>query len=111
MFASGEDWDTKDAKVVCRELGFNPNYEFSKAMHGKFEGVISKEGLISANCDGTEKRLEECSISVNNNCSSSIAEVICHSKILPDDLIFFHIKLFYFRFSASKLSPMYKIWM
>ena len=43
-------------------------YEFSKAMHGKFENVISEEGLISARCDGTEKRLEECSLSVNNNC-------------------------------------------
>ena len=101
-------------KFVCRELGFNPNYEFSKAMHGKFENVISEEGLISARCDGSEKRLEECSLNVNNNCSGSIAEVICHGKTLPGDLIFIpsiHINFLYFRFSASTLSPMYQIWM
>ena len=97
MFASGEDWDAKDAKVVCRELGFNPNYEFSKAMHGKVEDVISEKGMISASCDGTEKRLEECSISVNNNCSVSIAEVICHGKIFADDLIFISYKIILFQ--------------
>ena len=74
LYFMGTNLFAKDDKVVCRELGFNPNYEFSKAMHGKFVGVISEEGLISARCDGCEKRLEQCSLNVNNNCSGSIAE-------------------------------------
>ena len=103
LCCSGDSWDDDDAKVVCRELGFNPEYEFSKADGNvpTWENTRSdnftlggvdihwREGAYIATCDGSEQRLSECITRIRPSspeekdkvCSSS-ARVICHSKIV-----------------------------
>ena len=103
LCCSGDSWDDNGAKVVCRELGFNPEYEFSKADGNvpTWENTRSdnftlggmdihwREGAYIANCDGSEQKLSECITRIRPSsreekekvCSSS-ARVICHSKIV-----------------------------
>ena len=82
---SGDGWDANDAKVVCRELGFNPEYEFSKATFSSntlTKHVIKYLGIgriVSAKCNGEEKQLADC-VSPSENCHGGLAKVICHGK-------------------------------
>ena len=83
---SGDGWDANDAKVVCRELGFNPEYEFSKATFSSnfmTKHVIKYLGIgriVSAKCNGEEKQLADC-VSPSENCHGGLAKIICHGKI------------------------------
>ena len=82
---SGDGWDANDAKVVCRELGFNPEYEFSKAAFTSntlTKTIIKYLGIgriVSAKCNGEEKQLADC-VSPSENCRGGLAKVICHGK-------------------------------
>ena len=54
-----DQWDSYDAKVVCRQLGFpaTPSYALSNAQFGHGSGSIH---LDSVRCSGNEKRLSQC---------------------------------------------------
>ncbi|KAJ8036347.1 Neurotrypsin [Holothuria leucospilota] len=76
-----DSWDDNDASVVCRALGFtNPATAFDGAFYGEGTGEIL---LSNIDCDGTERRLEECNQKSGfvNNCEhSEDAGVRCTPK-------------------------------
>ena len=53
-------WDSKDAKVVCRMLGFNGAFSAPRrrAAYGQGSGTILLDNVV---CVGTENNLAECS--------------------------------------------------
>eukprot|EP00057_Strongylocentrotus_purpuratus_P030157 XP_780854.3 PREDICTED: deleted in malignant brain tumors 1 protein-like [Strongylocentrotus purpuratus] len=54
----GEQWDLKDARVVCRMLGFDGAFEApTSARFGQGSG---RNRLIGVSCDGTEDNLADC---------------------------------------------------
>ena len=62
-----EEWDSNDAKVVCRQLGY-PNsgavaHDF--AHFGEGSGPIHFERV---QCSGTEQHLDNCTHSIDHNC-------------------------------------------
>lgn len=53
-----DDWDLKDATVVCRELGFSGAIRaYSRATFGQGSGPIWMDDV---QCDGQENSLTEC---------------------------------------------------
>lgn len=53
-----ENWDLKDANVVCRELGFGQAIKaFKSAVFGPGKGEI---WMNDVHCTGSEKSLSEC---------------------------------------------------
>lgn len=81
MCAKG--FDDKDARVVCRELGF-PN---SKALvPGAFGRRYYSEYVLGFNCNGTEMTIANCQFEESGECeerSSNYASVLC-SKFAID---------------------------
>ena len=73
-----DSWDTNDASVVCRSLGFAGALEaVSSAGFGQGTGIIV---LDDVNCSGNESSLFECSnpgLGVNNCGHSEDAGVRC----------------------------------
>ena len=73
-----DSWDTTDANVVCRSLGFAGAFEaVSSAGFGESTGTIV---LDDVNCNGNESSLFECSnpgLGVNNCGHSEDAGVRC----------------------------------
>ncbi|NP_999762.1 scavenger receptor cysteine-rich protein type 12 precursor [Strongylocentrotus purpuratus] len=71
-------WDTKDAAVVCRELGFGPAIEAtSGARFGQGTGAIA---LSNVQCDESEDRLIDCAhetLGVHNCNHEMDAGVVC----------------------------------
>ena len=53
-----DDWDTPDAAVVCRQLGF-PGVElaFTKSLFG---GGTGRSWMMDVRCSGTEQMLSKC---------------------------------------------------
>ena len=77
-----DDWDTNDAQVVCRQLGFPPaSRAIGSASFGEGSGYIL---LDDVDCDGGEAFIENC-ISrgfQQHNCGhSEDASVECSSTI------------------------------
>ena len=74
----GDDWDIKDARVVCRQLGFQvPLDVYGSARYGQRTGPIL---LKNVDCFGNETSLLLCRhIGVgNHNCDhSKEASVLC----------------------------------
>ena len=73
-------WDSSDAKVVCRELGFpGVNYATSDAYFGEGTGPIS---VTTGLCYGYEESIFNClQTSGHSNCThSDDAGVSCQSK-------------------------------
>lgn len=73
-------WDVADAKVVCRQLGYqNAIAGPSKAYFGRGSGLIS---LHDVQCTGDETTVLECSQRLgNHNCDhSQDAGVVCSGK-------------------------------
>ncbi|KAK3589457.1 hypothetical protein CHS0354_030578 [Potamilus streckersoni] len=77
-----DDWDDRDAAVVCRMLGFSGGRTTPKGVYGTGEGSILLDDL---KCQGTEKSLVEC---INfkpgdNNCiHEEDAGVICEPLLM-----------------------------
>ena len=67
-----DSWDSDDARVVCRQLGFpvTVTTAFSRASFGQGTGPIL---LDDVGCVGTESRLANCSASPigDHNCAHS----------------------------------------
>ena len=51
-------WDEKDAKVVCRQLGFDFGYSTTGSYFGYVSGTYS---MSNVNCNGSEEHLQDCS--------------------------------------------------
>eukprot|EP00118_Oscarella_pearsei_P016632 m.160770 g.160770 ORF g.160770 m.160770 type:complete len:142 (+) comp38783_c0_seq3:1351-1776(+) len=73
-----DHWDSTDARVVCRELGYTIHGAQSKsASLGQGSGTI---GMDNVNCRGSERRLVDCSFSGlgSHNCHhGEDAGVVC----------------------------------
>ena len=74
-----DGWNTADATVVCRQLGFHlPASAYGSAYYGQGAGPI---WLSRLSCFGNESNLFECSQSnvKTKNCThSDDASVYCH---------------------------------
>ena len=61
-------WDDKDAKVVCRMLGFNSGTAFF-GPSGPFGNVTSANFIMdNVLCTGTEHSILECPHQTTHNC-------------------------------------------
>ncbi|XP_019858294.1 PREDICTED: deleted in malignant brain tumors 1 protein-like [Amphimedon queenslandica] len=58
-------WDSTDAGVVCRQLGFDSGISFGSAYFGQGNGSIV---LDNVQCDGSESYLTNCTHITNHNC-------------------------------------------
>ena len=81
QFFSDNGWDYKDAQVVCRMLGFNPDYA-EATKESKYGNVDGSFIINDAQCDGTEESLHDCVYSVNECDGAEAAGVICHGKLI-----------------------------
>ena len=62
-------WSSKDAGVVCRQLGFGSGTPYSNAYFGQGSGPILLDGVT---CTGFESTLASCShlgIGITESCS------------------------------------------
>ena len=86
-----DSWDSDDARVVCRQLGFLATgvTAFSSASFGEGTGPIL---LDQVNCFGTESRLADCfanSIGSHDCSHFEDAGVRCMSGMLKSFFLFF----------------------
>lgn len=72
-----DDWDLRDAEVVCRELGCGDAVE---ALKGNHFGQRGGSWLKKFACDGSESSLAGCP-QYKQSCSPGYAEVICSGKL------------------------------
>ena len=65
-----DSWDDKDAKVLCRMLGFNSGTAIHKTGKGNpFGNVPSKDfSMDDVACTGTELSIVDCPHSATHNC-------------------------------------------
>jgi len=83
-------WDTNDALVACRHLGFNSAKKVP--VDNKFEKSPSGYWLIELKCNGQENDLSQCQYTLDNNngpsstCAAGFypANVQCLSKYKVD---------------------------
>ena len=81
-------WDTSDAEVVCRQLGYNLTSNavaYSRAFFGQGTGHI---WLDNVQCTGSENELLNCShngIDVHNCDHEEDASVLCPTSNIPND--------------------------
>jgi len=70
-----DNWDSNDARVVCRQLGFN--YGTSKS--GSYFGDVPSDfAMDEVGCVGNEATLQDCSYRTSDDCGRSEgAGVIC----------------------------------
>ncbi|XP_030644160.1 scavenger receptor cysteine-rich type 1 protein M130-like [Chanos chanos] len=67
-----DDWDIRDAQVVCRQLGCGPALRADgNAAFGRGEGAV---WLSRVECRGSEIHLSDCSLSLKNNTDCSHKE-------------------------------------
>lgn len=77
-----DDWDEKEAQVVCRQLGFSQEgaVPLKRAFFGQGTGPIFFD---ESNCLGNESMLIECpssGVAVHNCLHSEDAAVICQRE-------------------------------
>ena len=75
-----DGWDTADATVVCRQLGFSSVTAYGSAHYGQGIGPIL---LSRLSCIGNEPNLTECSqlsVSTKNCTHSDDASVACYGN-------------------------------
>ncbi|XP_019855586.1 PREDICTED: deleted in malignant brain tumors 1 protein-like, partial [Amphimedon queenslandica] len=61
-------WDSTDAGVVCRQLGYDSGTAFGSAYFGQGNGSIVMDNV---QCDGSESYLTNCTHITNHNCAHS----------------------------------------
>uniref|UniRef100_A0A3B1IXQ5 SRCR domain-containing protein n=1 Tax=Astyanax mexicanus TaxID=7994 RepID=A0A3B1IXQ5_ASTMX len=83
----GDNWDMRDAAVVCRELGCGEAVDsVSKAYYGSGSGQIWMDDV---DCRGSESTLKHCKSKGwgKHDCDiSSDAGVICSGKLTPESI-------------------------
>ncbi|XP_069120537.1 scavenger receptor cysteine-rich domain-containing group B protein-like [Argopecten irradians] len=78
-----DSWDERDARVVCRQLGYSGGIARSHAYFGRGE---EPTWLDDVRCDGSETRIQECRSSPwgNENCNhGEDAGVVCTDPSQP----------------------------
>ena len=74
------NWDLRDARVVCRMLGFDGAVKAPRSRFGQGPGPIL---LIFVSCDGTEENLADCAHygvgDYSQFCHAKDAGVVCYS--------------------------------
>ena len=109
-----DDWDSTEAAVVCRQLGFSGVVSFDGGVteYGQGEGPI----LSAIDCTGTESSVEECtwevwdtiicghSEDVGVTCQAGMLDGLASTNrtILPCVLVFYNVEPLH-RFSISKM--------
>lgn len=75
-----DDWDGKEAAVVCQELGYSPD-AIHVAVHRAFFGLGSNPiHLDDVSCFGNESHLANCShsgVGIHNCARNEDAGVVC----------------------------------
>uniref|UniRef100_A0A1X7V9G5 SRCR domain-containing protein n=1 Tax=Amphimedon queenslandica TaxID=400682 RepID=A0A1X7V9G5_AMPQE len=61
-------WDTRDAMVVCRQLGYTSGTAYNNSHFGQGSGVIV---MSNVQCTGSESYLTSCPHTINHNCDHS----------------------------------------
>ena len=76
---SDDLWDTMDAEVICRMLGFDPTYSFA-TVRSAFGAVSSNFIMDNVKCAGNETNIFLCTHTKRDNCGSTEgAGVVCES--------------------------------
>ena len=73
-----DSWDTADATVVCRQLGYSSAWGYGSARYGQGSGPI---WLSKLNCMGNESNLTDCNqfkVGTKNCTHSNDASVRCY---------------------------------
>ena len=77
------DWDSNDARVACRQLGFGDNPTHIRAFSPSASGGLAI-WLDDVNCTGDESRLIDCGhngVGIHNCTHSNDAGVICGGSL------------------------------
>ena len=75
---SDDNWDARDAQVVCKMLGFANDSISLPTTRSKFGRVSTDFIMDDVSCNGTEFHISLCTHSVNHNCGASEgAGVMC----------------------------------
>ncbi|XP_060571753.1 deleted in malignant brain tumors 1 protein-like isoform X2 [Ruditapes philippinarum] len=84
-----KDFDSRDARVACRTLGFADG----KVIQGSAFGNLSSSiGVNSVNCDGDEREFKNCKMEFSSECSSGkYASVYCSDSVIVDTG--FHVRV------------------
>ncbi|XP_019861646.1 PREDICTED: T-cell differentiation antigen CD6-like [Amphimedon queenslandica] len=61
-------WDTRDAMVVCRQLGYTSGIAYNNSHFGQGSGVIV---MSNVQCTGSESYLTSCPHTIHHNCDHS----------------------------------------
>ena len=71
-----DDWDDRDATVVCRQLGLG---HFGRATTNSRFGTVPPNFIMDeVACSGSEEKLQSCHHSTSHNCKGSEgAGVVC----------------------------------
>jgi len=63
-----DGWDYREARVVCRQLGYNYGTAYSSSRWGRVPDHMSMDDL---NCNGQENYLQDCQHTTHDDCSGS----------------------------------------
>ena len=82
MPVCANNWDMKDAWVVCKQLGFASIVDFTT--RNKFGAIGNWYGMTNVQCSGEEPTLAECSHQKSSTCwyGYGSAGVICSSDLI-----------------------------
>ena len=83
-----EDWDSVDAKLLCREMGFEDGIAETGSALGVEQNPNSEptKAFSRFNCEGNEKGLMQCDHqTLNTKCQAmNRASAICYDKHVTD---------------------------
>ncbi len=91
-----DNWDGREARVVCRQLGYSDAVEHVAVHEAFFGRGANPIHLDEVDCVGDEERLDNCSrpfpVGIHNCLQSEDAGVVCTGKIFPHAHTYTHIQ-------------------
>ena len=76
-------WDDGNARVVCRQLGFNYSTATVRSYFGQTSGVFAMDNV---RCSGNENSIQDCPYELQDNCGpSEAAGVKCYNGVGADN--------------------------
>ena len=80
-----DDWDDRDAKVVCHEIGADTEGA-RKTNQSRFGTVSARFSMDDVKCTGQEHKLIDCPYNTNEDCEANEgAGVICQPLKVKSD--------------------------